>query len=128
MTKLHIDFTPEIHAQLKAHADKWIKHAFRCEPCDREKVTRGIKGMYAAAKLEEPRVIFVSSPYAMACVYGAAAWWWHVNKNIATDAATSAATSAATRDATWAATDAATRDATWDATRAATWDATWDAT
>jgi hypothetical protein len=156
--KLSITFTPEINAQLKAHADKWIKHALGCEPCDREKVTRGILGMYAAAKLKAPRVVFVDSPYACALVYGAAAWWWYVQKNgpkatgaatdaathdatydatraatgAATDAATDAATRAATRAATDAATDAATRAATgaatYDATRAATDAATHDAT
>ena len=136
MKKLHIDFTPEVKARFKAHADKWIAKAMSTEPADREKIVRGVKGMYAAAKLKEPRVVIVPSPLVMAQAYGIAAGVWWIRKNPgkvfatidATRAVTSAATDAATRAATDAVTYAVTDAATYAVTSAATDDATYDAT
>jgi hypothetical protein len=133
MKKLSIDFTPEVNAKLKAHADKWIKHALSTEPADFEKIKRGVEGCYAAANLKKPRVILVPSPLVMAIAYGCASGIWWMRKNpkqayVATSAATYDAARYATRGTTSDATDAATYDATRAATYAATDAATDDAT
>ena len=142
------ELTEEHRAQLKPHADWWIKNALSTKAMDdhdRSEMRKAIKGLYESANLVPPpdeRIVFVSSPFVarFAGGFAAAIWWLRNNKkeNVmdATRAATQAATWDATRDATrdatgsatWAATWYATRDATWAATEDATWDATWAAT
>ncbi|MGL6209137.1 MAG: hypothetical protein ACRC14_04825, partial [Paracoccaceae bacterium] len=121
-------------------SNEWIGIAMRTDPIDPEKITPAIHGIYAAARLKQPRVVVVSSPLVMAFAYGASAAIWHKSTRDATRDATEDATEDATRAATFAATDAATfaatdaatrdatRDATFAATRAATFAATRDAT
>ena len=142
---------------LPAWRDKWIANAMSTAPMtddDKARAREAVVGMYAAAGLAPPRVVFVPSPFVGVFAAGFAAAIWHGRD--ATEAATRVATRVATRDATkgatwdatwaatwnatrnatesatwaatWAATGAATRDATIDATRDATWDATWAAT
>ena len=134
------ELTEEHRAQLKPHADWWIKNALSTKAMDdhdRSEMRKAIKGLYESANLVPPpdeRIVFVSSPFVarFAGGFAAAIWWLRNNKKenvmdatrAATQAATRDATEAATGDATWAATEAATRAATWDATRAATDDAT----
>ena len=138
------ELTEEHRAQLKSHADWWIKNALSTKAMDnhdKSEMRKAIKGLYESANLVPPpdeRIVFVSSPFVarFAGGFAAAIWWLRNNKKenveAATDDATWDATRAATRAATEAATEAATRaatdDATDDATRAATWAATGDAT
>lgn len=58
--------------KLKEHADKWIKIALRTDPIEPKEITPIIKGLYKAAGLKEPRVVIVSSPFAMAVAGGIA--------------------------------------------------------
>ena len=138
------ELTEEHRAQLKPHADWWIKNALSTKAMDdhdRSEMRKAIKGLYESANLVPPpdeRIVFVSSPFVarFAGGFAAAIWWLRNNKKENVMDATRAATQAATRDATEAATGdatgSATRDATRDATRYATWAATeaatWDAT
>ena len=130
------ELTEEHRAQLKSHADWWIKNALSTKAMDdhdKSEMRKAIKGLYESANLVPPpdeRIVFVSSPFVarFAGGFAAAIWWLRNNKKENVEAATEDAT----EDATWAATGAATRaatwSATWDATIAATRDATWDAT
>ena len=119
--------TDEHRAQLKPWADKWIANAMSTAAMtdeDRRICHEAVIGLYAAAGLKAPRVVFVPSPFVGAFTTGFASWIWHQRGY----AATGAATYAATREATYAATDAATREATYAATDAATLAATYAAT
>ena len=134
------ELTEEHRAQLKPHADWWIKNALSTKAMDdhdRSEMRKAIKGLYESANLVPPpdeRIVFVSSPFVarFAGGFAAAIWWLRNNKkeNVmdATRAATQAATRDATQAATWYATWDATRYATWAATEAATWVATGAAT
>ncbi|MBX9678851.1 MAG: hypothetical protein K2X38_08795, partial [Gemmataceae bacterium] len=116
-------------AEIPAWNQRWKDIIMSTQAMDDEErriVRDAVIGMYAAANLEVPRVVFVSSPLQAAVIAGAAAAWWHSRGEAATDAATydatdAAATAAATYDATAAATEAAaTRAAATAATAAAT--------
>ena len=117
--------TDEHRAQLPVWRDCWIANAFRTglmDTAEKQRITRAIAGLYAAANLPRPRIVFVPSPFVARFAGGFAAAIWYLRNNkipVNTDAATEAATWAATRAATEDATDAATRAATEDATRAA---------
>ncbi len=118
--------TTEEKARMDEHAKLWSARAKRTDPIEPDKIVPAIKGLYAAAKLKEPRVVIVPSPLVMAFAYGAATEIWRASN--ATDSATANATHDATRSATYDATHNATRSATRNATRSATYDATHDAT
>ena len=66
---------------------------------DRAACRAAVIGMYAAAGLPPPRVVFVPSPFVARFAAGFAAAIWHRRKVAATRAATDDATRAATRDA-----------------------------
>lgn len=75
---------PEHEAQLVPWRDKWIANAFRTgllTPEERERVTVAIRGLYTAAGLKEPRVIFVPSPFVASFAAGFAAALWHLQTN-----------------------------------------------
>ena len=130
MTSPIYTLQPEHRARFPEWRNKWIANALRTgllTPEERTRVTQAIKGLYAAADLKEPRVIFVPSPFVGAFASGFAAGVWYLRGN-KIPATTDAATEAATRDATDAATLAATRAATFAATLAATRAATYAAT
>ena len=68
--------TEEHKAQLKPWADKWIANALSTAPMtqeDRDICVTAAIGMYAAANLKAPRVVFVSSPIVGAFAAGYAA-------------------------------------------------------
>ena len=90
---------PEHEARFPEWRDKWISNAMRTgllTPSERAKVHDAILGLYSAANLKAPRVIFVPSPFVGAFASGFAAGVWHLRKNPGR-AATNAATFAATR-------------------------------
>ena len=131
--------TEDHRARLKPWADKWIANAISTKPMDeeeREICRKAVIGLYAAANLHPPRIVFAPSPFVVRFAGGFSAAIWFKRKTTnaraatraATDAATCAATDAATYAATYDATDAATRAATYAATYAATRAATYDAT
>jgi len=66
--------TPEHTAQLKPWADRWIANALSTAPmteADKLETTNALKALYAACQLNpDPRVVFVSSPFAGAYVAG----------------------------------------------------------
>ena len=112
--------TAEHRAQLKPWADRWIANALSTAAMtdeDRAACREAVAGMYAAAGLPTPRVVFVASPFAAAFASGHAAAWWYRHRNnadavaaahAATDAAAAtAAATAAVVAATYLATDAA---------------------
>jgi hypothetical protein len=146
--------TDEEREKLAAHSQLWIQSAFRTEPADPRLIKEAVKGLYRAANIEEPRVIFVPSPLVMAMAGGIAATWWYLFRRNLFDkqrarghnlaAAVRGATSASTRDAIGdatrnaadsainAATDRATRDVVkwliFDLIYEATYNATYAAT
>jgi hypothetical protein len=124
-TRAEGGLTASERAAMAENVKLWTARALRTEPADPSKLVPAIKGIYAAAKLKEPRVVIAPSPLVTAFAYGAAAAIWHARK---TGDATLAATHAATHAATRAATDAATHAATHAATDAATYVATYAAT
>ena len=126
-TKATGGITPEEKLRRDAVAQEWIGIAMRTRPIDPEKIIPAIKGIYAAAKLKEPRVVIVPSPLVMAFAYGAAAWIWYCRKQ-ATDQATDQATVQATEQATCQATYRETYQATYQATVQATDQAIYQAT
>jgi hypothetical protein len=146
--------TDKHRAQLKPWADKWIANALSTKPMDdedRAKMREAIAGLYAAANLAAPRVIFCPSPIvgAIASTTASAIWWLRENPkeqvklfgrvyseaelmsalvmaNVRAVLAAKGVVLSPVRGyaATYAATDAATHDATYAATRDATADAT----
>ena len=125
--------TPDEKIAMDAHAKMWSSRIMRTDPIEKDKIVPVIEGLYEAAGLKKPRVVYAPSPFVMAMVGGFAAGIWHIRKthdltaNVAADAtgaATDYATRVATRDATGAATRVATDYATRDATDYATRDAT----
>jgi hypothetical protein len=87
--------TEACKAKIPDWNQRWIDIIMSTAPMDaseRELVAAAIRGMYAAAKLDEPRIVFVPSPLMAAVVAGAAAGWWWLKENAATYAATRAAT------------------------------------
>jgi len=130
MTKKKYSLTEEHRAQLKPWADKWIANAMSTKAMDdeeRELCRRAVVGMYAAAGLKAPRVVFTPSPISAAFAAGFASWIWYCRK-LATDQATNQATDQATDQATYQATHQATIQATYQATDQATDQATIQAT
>ena len=123
-TRVEGGITDHENSKLDEHARLWIKRAFRTDPIDPEKIKPAIRGIYAAAGLQDPIVVIVPSPLVMAFAYGAAATIWGTTTSSATlsatDDATHRATSSATSSATRSATDGATYSATSSATRRAT--------
>ncbi len=146
--------TPEHRAMLGPWAARLIANAMSTAPmddADRAACRAAVAGMYAAAGLPAPRVVFVPSPFAAAFAAGFAASNWESRRpgsaadaiaatcnatDSAISAAIDAASYAASCDAIYAAINAATysaiysatRDATDAATRNATYAATHDAT
>jgi hypothetical protein len=121
--------TDDERAAMAEHVKLWTKRAFRTEPIEPDKITSAIHGLYAAAKLKQPRVVIVPSPFVMVMAGGFAAAIWYARKQRpqrigATDTATYNATAIATAIATANATDIATRTATVTATANATANAT----
>ena len=53
-------------ARFPEFIDKWIKIGLSTQPADRERSERGIKGLYALAKLREPSVIWLPCPLSAA--------------------------------------------------------------
>ena len=103
MTKKKYSLTEEHRAQLKPWADKWIANAMSTKAMDdeeRELCRRAVVGMYAAAGLKAPRVVFTPSPISAAFAAGFASWIWYCRK-LATDQATNQATDQATDQANW---------------------------
>lgn len=107
-TKVAGGITADEKRRMDEHAALWISRAMRTDPIDPAKIIPAIKGIYAAAKLKEPRVIIVPSPLVMAFAYGASAAIWYARKGkkkslsatrSATDSATDSATLSATRSA-----------------------------
>lgn len=77
--KLYV-LTEEHRAQLEPWREKWIKNALRTglmDDAELKTVTCAIKGLYAAAGLETPRVVFAPSPFAAAFAAGLAGGIWH---------------------------------------------------
>jgi len=101
---------------------QWEGLVLSTKPIDFWKASDAVRGMYAAAKLDEPLVVRCLSPIQGAIVWAWASAYWSVMTKA--KAATDAATYAATHDATYDATYAATYAATGAATRAATRDET----
>src|SRR4051812_13379648 len=101
-TRKKIDrLTPEQLAQIPAWNEKWMKIILATGPTDRPLVEAAVHGLYAAANLAKPKVIFVPSPLvaALAGSISAGIWWLrsktgqeHAKKYFQT--ATSAATDA----------------------------------
>ena len=126
MKKVEWTMTDAARAALTDWNRRWQELILSTKPIDVEKASDAVKGMYAAAKLDEPLVVRCLSPIQGAIVWAWASAYWSVMTkakaatHAATDAATHAATYAATRAATYAATDAATDAATRAATHAAT--------
>lgn len=58
--------TPEQKALFQRYVDKWTKIALSTEPADRQRAERAIRGLYALAKLKEPRVIWLPCPISAA--------------------------------------------------------------
>ena len=82
------ELTEEHRAQLKPHADWWIKNALSTKAMDdhdRSEMRKAIKGLYESANLVPPpdeRIVFVSSPFVarFAGGFAAAIWWLRNNK------------------------------------------------
>ncbi len=69
--------TKEHEAQMRPWAEKWIQKALVTRPfinVDYDIVTKSVEELYAAAKLERPTVVVVTSPFVGAYAAGAAAW------------------------------------------------------
>lgn len=97
--------TEEHKAQSAPWAKKWIDNARRTRPMDdidREIMRKAIIGMYEAANLKAPRIVFVASPFiaTFATGFASAIWYKRAAIDDATYAATDDATSAATRKVT----------------------------
>jgi hypothetical protein len=58
--------TPEQSARMAEFSDKWIKIGLSTEPADRPKAEAAIAIIYKIAGLKAPRIIWCSSPMAMA--------------------------------------------------------------
>lgn len=65
--------TDEHRARFGEWARRWIDNAFRTDRIDRAEVTPHVIGAYRAAGKDEPRVIFVRSPFALRFAGGIAA-------------------------------------------------------
>lgn len=119
--------TPEHRAMLAPWADRWIANAMSTAAMveeDRVACVQAVRGLYAAAKLPAPRVIFVSSPFVAAFAAGFAGGIWHMRKTSDPRIKlTTLATQEVTREAVWGATVNAALAATWGATQDATRDA-----
>ena len=70
--------TAEEKRRMDEHAALWIRRAMRTEPIDPHEIVPAIKGLYAAAGLQAPRVVIVPSPLVMAFAYGAASAIWYM--------------------------------------------------
>lgn len=62
------ELTPEQEDQLEVYRDKWIKLGLCTEPADRPKAEQAIFQMYANAKLNKPRIMWVDSPQQLKIV------------------------------------------------------------
>ena len=76
--------TPEHEAQLPAWRDKWVANALSTAPMtdeDRTITTDAVRGMYAAADLSAPKVIFTPSPFVarFAAGFACAHLWMRQN-------------------------------------------------
>lgn len=60
--KMITKLTPEQEAQFPRFVRKWTEIGLCTKPADRERAERAIKGLYALAKLREPRVIWLPCP------------------------------------------------------------------
>jgi len=127
-TKAYGGITEHEKRLMEEHAKVWIARALRTEPIEPDKIIPAIEGIYAAAGLKKPRIVFVPSPLVMAFAYGVAAAIWHERKHPKIDKRTfeqakddtiCCATYAAYNTACEA-TKAATCEATRDAARAVT--------
>ncbi len=58
--------TPEQEALLPAMRDKWIRIGLNTQPADRGAAEHGIRKAYRLAGLKTPRIVWCSSPLAMA--------------------------------------------------------------
>jgi hypothetical protein len=120
------DITDEEREKMAAHSALWIERAFRTEPADPRLIEEAIIGIYRAAKLAEPRVVLVPSPFVMAMAGGIAATWRYLFENnplseqeqrVSFDAMIDSVTNHATNHATYYATRTGTADATFNARR-----------
>jgi hypothetical protein len=110
-------------ALMAEHSRRWIANAMRTDSIDHAECTAAVKELYAAAGLEEPRVVIVPSPRILAFAAGFACAFWHLHDHASSDAdaptvaAASAAAAAMSSDAVRAAIYTATRAAFSAATR-----------
>lgn len=68
--------TEEEKQKMAIVAQKWVAIALRTEPIEPDKIIPAIKRLYAAAELEEPKVVITSSPLAMALAGALATTQW----------------------------------------------------
>ena len=54
--------TEEEKKLFATHAKLWIKRIMRTKPINEKQITVGVKELYAAAGLKEPRVVVVPAP------------------------------------------------------------------
>lgn len=54
--------TDEQKSRFKEFVDKWIKIGLSTEPADRPRAEKAIKGLYALAKLDEPKIVWLPCP------------------------------------------------------------------
>ena len=75
--------TDEDRALMPAHAAEWLKFAYRTTPMsemERAKASFHVAGLYAAAGLAPPRVVFVSNPFDARFIAGGAAGYLYAKK------------------------------------------------
>jgi hypothetical protein len=117
--------TNEEREKMEAHSALWDQRAIRTEPANPALIEEAVKGIYRAAKLREPRVIVVPSPFVMAMAGGiAGVYLARLGKKPENADAIKAATTRAIRAATNCYTKRATQRATQRAIQRATNDAT----
>src|SRR3990167_6196996 len=57
---------PEQEARFGEFVEKWVRIGLCTDPADRPRAEAAIKGLYALARLREPRVIWLSCPLSAA--------------------------------------------------------------
>lgn len=119
--------TPEQAARLPAIANEWTRIGLETKPADRPAAEAAIRQMYEVAGFEPPRVVWCSSPLAMALTRAVLA-------SPKFEASVWASVGDGVRDSVWdgvrdsvkASVGAGVRDSVWDSVKASVGDGVWD--
>jgi len=106
--------TPKQIAKFPEYVEKWTRIGLCTDPADRETAEAGIVAAYAAANLDVPRVVWCSSPLAMA-----------LTRAVLLDKGFQGTVGASVGDSVWDSVGASVRASVgasvWDSVRASVW-------